>query len=157
MVEPQKRDSRRGRRGQGSSASGSSRTTGTGTGTTSATASGSKRLRDQGTDPPTTRDPPPPAAKYSPQSPLGYPTLAAASRAPVLHRQAPPGKIAIPAIKPPASSSSSKDQKKGRTSHACDACRKAKAGCSGEQPCGRCGTTGAACIYGDGKRDKDKK
>ncbi|CZT11075.1 uncharacterized protein RCO7_10158 [Rhynchosporium graminicola] len=71
---------------------------------------------------------------------------------------APPGKVAIPALK---SSSriheSSKAQKKGRTPHACDYCRKAKAGCTGGNPCARCLNANVACVYGDGKRDKDKK
>lgn len=51
----------------------------------------------------------------------------------------------------------SKGSKKGRTSHACDACRKAKAGCSGGQPCARCRTTRSTCVYGDGKRDRERK
>jgi hypothetical protein len=71
--------------------------------------------------------------------------------------QAPPGKVAIPALKTPLTADSSKSFKKGRTPHACEYCRKAKAGCTGEQPCSRCRTAGVSCIYGDGKRDKEKK
>jgi len=67
-------------------------------------------------------------------------------------------KVAIPALKPPSSAeASAKGGKKERTSHACDNCRKAKAGCTGEQPCQRCQNAHVPCIYGDGKRDKDKK
>lgn len=70
--------------------------------------------------------------------------------------RAPPGKVAIPYIKTQAPESS-RGSKKGRISHACDYCRKAKAGCSGEQPCSRCSSAGVSCFYGDGKRDKDRK
>ena len=70
---------------------------------------------------------------------------------------APPGKVAIPALKTPLTADSSKSFKKGRTPHACDYCRKAKAGCTGEQPCSRCRSVGVQCVYGDGKRDKEKK
>jgi hypothetical protein len=70
---------------------------------------------------------------------------------------APPGKVAIPALKTPLTADSSKSFKKGRTPHACDYCRKAKAGCTGEQPCSRCRGAGVQCVYGDGKRDKEKK
>jgi hypothetical protein len=69
----------------------------------------------------------------------------------------PPGKVAIPALKPTRSPDSSRYLKKGRTPHACDYCRKAKAGCSGGQPCVRCKAAQVACIYGDGKRDKERK
>lgn len=66
------------------------------------------------------------------------------------------GKVAIPALRA-NKAESSKSSKKGRTSHACDACRKAKAGCSGGQPCARCRTTRSQCVYGDGKRDRERK
>lgn len=76
----------------------------------------------------------------------------------VITSHPPPGKVAIPALRPPQSFESSvRGSKKGRTSHACDACRKAKAGCTGEQPCARCKNTGTACVYGDGKREHDRK
>ncbi|KAL2065211.1 hypothetical protein VTL71DRAFT_2880 [Oculimacula yallundae] len=71
--------------------------------------------------------------------------------------QAPPGKVAIPALKSTRISESSKAHKKGRTPHACDYCRKAKAGCTGGNPCARCLNANVLCVYGDGKRDKDKK
>jgi len=72
--------------------------------------------------------------------------------------QAPPGKVAIPALRSPQTADSmSKGYKKGRTPHACDNCRKAKAGCTGEQPCLRCRNSRVSCVYGDGKRDKEKK
>jgi len=72
--------------------------------------------------------------------------------------RAPPGKVAIPALRPPQSSEpSGKGSRKGRTSHACNHCRKAKAGCTGEQPCQRCRNANIPCVYGDGKRVKDRK
>jgi hypothetical protein len=72
--------------------------------------------------------------------------------------QPPPGKVAIPALKTPqAIDSSSQSSKRGRTSHACDHCRKAKAGCTGGQPCQRCRTSRVPCVYGDGKREKERK
>jgi len=72
-------------------------------------------------------------------------------------RQAPPGKVAIPALRNPRIIESSKALKKGRNPHACDYCRKAKAGCTGGNPCTRCLNANVPCVYGDGKRDKDKK
>jgi len=70
----------------------------------------------------------------------------------------PLGKVAIPSIRTPRPTQSARrESKKGRTSHACDACRKAKTGCSGGSPCTRCRGTGIPCIYGDGKRDKERK
>jgi hypothetical protein len=69
---------------------------------------------------------------------------------------APAGKVAIPALRTPLTDSS-KSLKKGRTAHACDTCRKAKAGCSGTRPCLRCKATRAECVYGDGKRDRERK
>jgi hypothetical protein len=71
--------------------------------------------------------------------------------------QVPPGKVAIPALRTPRIADSSKGFKKGRTPHACDHCRKAKAGCTGEQPCTRCRNAQVECVYGDGKRVKDRK
>ncbi|KUJ14533.1 uncharacterized protein LY89DRAFT_752603 [Mollisia scopiformis] len=70
---------------------------------------------------------------------------------------APPGKVAIPALRQPQVADSSQDHKKGRTSHACDHCRKAKAGCTGGQPCVRCKNANISCVYGDGKRDRERK
>jgi hypothetical protein len=71
--------------------------------------------------------------------------------------QAPPGKVAIPALKTAQTVDSPKTLKKGRTAHACDYCRKAKSGCTGEQPCIRCRNAQVECVYGDGKRDRDRK
>ncbi|TVY62795.1 putative transcriptional regulatory protein [Lachnellula suecica] len=71
---------------------------------------------------------------------------------------APPGKVAIPQLKVPKRAETSPAAfKKGRTSHACDNCRKAKSGCTGELPCLKCRNAGITCVYGDGKRDKDRK
>ena len=76
----------------------------------------------------------------------------------VITSQPPYGKVAIPALRPLQSLESSvRGIKKGRTSHACDACRKAKAGCTGGQPCSRCKNVGMVCVYGDGKREHDRK
>jgi hypothetical protein len=72
---------------------------------------------------------------------------------------APPlGKVAIPALRSTHSvESTSKSLKKGRTAHACNNCRKTKAGCTGETPCPRCRNAGIPCQYGDGKREAEKK
>lgn len=66
------------------------------------------------------------------------------------------GKVAIPALRT-SQTPESRSSRKGRTQHACDACRKAKAGCSGGNPCSRCKTMKSSCVYGDGKREKEKK
>lgn len=65
------------------------------------------------------------------------------------------GKVAIPPL--PNTGELSRRKKKGRISHACDHCRKAKAACTGEQPCARCRGAQVACVYGDGKRDMERK
>lgn len=71
---------------------------------------------------------------------------------------APPGKVAIPALRTPQyPEASSTTLKKGRTAHACNYCRKTKAGCTGEKPCQRCKNAGVTCTYGDGKREAEKK
>lgn len=70
---------------------------------------------------------------------------------------APAGKVAIPALRNSRIIESSKALKKGRNPHACDLCRKAKAGCTGGNPCTRCLNANVPCVLGDGKRDKDKK
>lgn len=70
----------------------------------------------------------------------------------------PAGKVAIPSLRPPQNSDSPvRGNRKGRTSHACDHCKKAKAACSGGQPCARCQNASVACVYGDGKREYDRK
>jgi hypothetical protein len=71
---------------------------------------------------------------------------------------APPGKVAIPALKTSRAINPTPNiTKKGRIAHACDNCRKAKSGCTGEMPCLKCKNAGLTCVYGDGKRDKDRK
>lgn len=71
---------------------------------------------------------------------------------------APLGKVAIPALKQSRrNETASTAFKRGRTAHACDNCRKSKAGCTGELPCLKCRNAGIHCVYGDGKRDKDRK
>ncbi|KAF4627281.1 hypothetical protein G7Y89_g10875 [Cudoniella acicularis] len=68
------------------------------------------------------------------------------------------GKIAIPKLRASKTTeSSSKSLKKGRIPHACDNCRKAKSSCTGEQPCLRCSSSRLPCVYGDNKRDKNRK
>ncbi len=70
----------------------------------------------------------------------------------------PPGKLLLPPLpKSRAEYTASSRTEKNRTSHACNNCRKAKAKCSGGQPCEKCRTEDKECIYGDGKRDKEKK
>ncbi|TVY13346.1 putative transcriptional regulatory protein [Lachnellula arida] len=70
----------------------------------------------------------------------------------------PLGKVAIPALKQSRrNESASTAFKRGRTAHACDNCRKSKSGCTGELPCLKCRNAGIHCVYGDGKRDKDRK
>jgi hypothetical protein len=74
------------------------------------------------------------------------------------HHFSPPGKIALPPLpKNLASYSSSSKGERFRTQHACNNCRKAKAKCSGEMPCDKCRNEEKECIYGDGKRDKERK
>jgi hypothetical protein len=104
------------------------------------------------------------------QLPSSQPSASIASRAafgPRLEQQqamsssgmaAPPGKVAIPVLRPTYSTeSTAKSLKKGRTAHACNNCRKSKAGCTGEMPCPRCKNAGIECEYGDGKREAEKK
>ncbi|TAQ89513.1 hypothetical protein B7494_g2172 [Chlorociboria aeruginascens] len=96
---------------------------------------------------------PPPQTSFSS---LGSRTMTGASSTTM--SGPPPGKVAIPALRSSqAAESSQKVNKRGRTSHACDYCRKSKAGCSGEHPCTRCNNAGVLCVYGDGKRDKERK
>ena len=71
---------------------------------------------------------------------------------------APLGKVPIPQLKQSRKhESASTAFKRGRTAHACDKCRKSKSGCTGELPCLKCRNAGFHCVYGDGKRDKDRK
>ncbi|TVY34220.1 putative transcriptional regulatory protein, partial [Lachnellula subtilissima] len=71
---------------------------------------------------------------------------------------APLGKVAISQLKQSRrNESASTAFKRGRTAHACDNCRKSKSGCTGELPCLKCRNAGFHCVYGDGKRDKDRK
>jgi len=70
----------------------------------------------------------------------------------------PPGKMLLPPLpKSRADHSASSRTDKNRTSHACEKCRKAKAKCSGSQPCEKCRAENKECIYGDKKRDKERK
>lgn len=47
---------------------------------------------------------------------------------------------------------------RGRVSRACENCRDQKVKCSGNRPvCDRCRNTGAACFYGDRKKEKTVK
>jgi hypothetical protein len=70
----------------------------------------------------------------------------------------PPGKMLLPPLpKSRVEYAALSRTVKNRTSHACDKCRKAKAKCSGGQPCEKCRMEDKECIYGDGKRDKERK
>lgn len=70
----------------------------------------------------------------------------------------PAGKMLLPPLpKSRTEYSASPRTDKSRTSHACNGCRKAKAKCSGGQPCEKCRTEDKECMYGDGKRDKERK
>ncbi len=72
--------------------------------------------------------------------------------------QLPLGKMLLPRLhQRNESGEKNKPAGKERTSHACDKCRKAKAKCSGGQPCEKCKSEGRECVYGDGKRDRVKK
>jgi hypothetical protein len=93
----------------------------------------------------------PSASRASPQKPNDRTEFQSAGQS------APPGKVAIPSLPPRHSGESSRSSKKGRIQRACDFCRKAKAGCSGAIPCSRCKNAGVECVYGDGKRDTDRK
>lgn len=74
------------------------------------------------------------------------------------HSALPPrGKVAIPALRAVHPPDSPQGSKKGRTTHACDYCRRAKAACTGGQPCVRCNNANVPCVYGDGKRDRERK
>ncbi|EPE24930.1 Zn2/Cys6 DNA-binding protein [Glarea lozoyensis ATCC 20868] len=92
------------------------------------------------------------ASAFSVGNPTGQRAVSNSGLAP------PPGKIAIPPLRSTYSSeSTAKTVKKGRTAHACNNCRKTKAGCTGETPCPRCRNAGIVCQYGDGKREAEKK
>lgn len=51
----------------------------------------------------------------------------------------------------------SRMSERNRTTHACEACRKAKAKCTSGQPCQKCKNEGKECVYGDGKREQERK
>ena len=63
-------------------------------------------------------------------------------------------KVAIPR----ASNLSEQSNVNRRVSHACESCREQKTKCSGDRPiCQRCQDLGLTCLYGDRKRDREKK
>jgi hypothetical protein len=68
----------------------------------------------------------------------------------------PPGKMRLTPLPKHYAVASSKTER-NRTARACDRCRKAKTKCSGGQPCEKCKIEGRGCVYGTGKRDKDRK
>jgi hypothetical protein len=104
------------------------------------------------------RPPPPSSSGTEPRSSIATSDIQSVQPINVITPHPPPGKVAIPALRSPQyTEPSAKGSKKGRTSHACDYCRKAKAGCTGEQPCARCMNAHVACVYGDGKRENDRK
>jgi hypothetical protein len=70
----------------------------------------------------------------------------------------PAGKLLLPPLPRSQGAKEVKNRKdKHRTAHACEKCRKAKAKCSGGVPCAKCRNEGKICVYGDGKRDKERK
>jgi len=46
---------------------------------------------------------------------------------------------------------------KNRIPHACNRCRLLRTRCSGVTPCDKCAKDDAVCVFGDRKREKDKK
>jgi hypothetical protein len=68
----------------------------------------------------------------------------------------PSGKLLLPRLQRRDSVVSGKVEKQ-RTAHACERCRKTKAKCSGGQPCEKCKAEDRECIYGHGKREKEKR
>lgn len=70
----------------------------------------------------------------------------------VTGEQAVNAKVAIPRLDLPVATPN------GRVSRACHNCRKQKNKCSGHQPsCLRCQETNVACVYVDGKRERNAK
>ncbi|RDL31506.1 uncharacterized protein BP5553_09715 [Venustampulla echinocandica] len=96
------------------------------------------------------------ASTHSPQS-WQHMSSSSSSHQQAQQPQPPPGKVAIPALRSPWGTDPwNKGPKKIKTPHACDNCRKAKAGCTGELPCLRCKNTHVPCVYNEGKRDRDR-
>lgn len=72
-------------------------------------------------------------------------------------QQPPVGKMLLPPLQGShAARPGNKSLEKSRTSHACDKCRRAKAKCSGGYPCDKCKNEGKDCVYGAGKRDRER-
>lgn len=99
---------------------------------------------------------------YSAAAPSSDQTLANPMRSPVTQdpsmvgQQNAEGKMLLMPL-PRRIATTSRISERNRTTHACDLCRKAKAKCTGGQPCQKCNNEGKECIYGDGKRDKERK
>lgn len=87
------------------------------------------------------------------------PTMAGESMPPAQRQVGipPAGKMLLPPLHRNFPPSTTSKGEKSRTSHACERCRKSKSKCSGTQPCEKCRNERKECIYGDGKRDKEKK
>ena len=98
-----------------------------------------------------------PQTKIDPESELPQPLSLLTQQGPALGLP-PSGKMLLPPLpKSRADYAASSRTEKNRTIHACDKCRKAKAKCCGGQPCEKCRTKDKECIYGDGKRDRERK
>ncbi|KIW11023.1 hypothetical protein PV08_10322 [Exophiala spinifera] len=73
---------------------------------------------------------------------------------PVIPKGEPPYSGPAPLRQPDRPGSSAN---KSRTSHACDRCRVMRTKCSGGDRCTKCVKDNAGCVYGDRKRERNKK
>ncbi|KAK4940189.1 hypothetical protein LTR10_019617 [Elasticomyces elasticus] len=76
------------------------------------------------------------------------------SNRPVLAKGEPPSQHQSP---PGQHSRGSSSAGKERTTHACDRCRIMRTKCSGGNRCTKCIKDNATCVYGDRKRERNKK
>ncbi|KAI1625564.1 hypothetical protein EDD37DRAFT_309214 [Exophiala viscosa] len=76
------------------------------------------------------------------------------SNRPVLAKGEPPSQRQTP---PGRHSRGSSSAGKERTTHACDRCRIMRTKCSGGDRCTKCVKDNAPCLYGDRKRERNKK
>jgi len=60
-------------------------------------------------------------------------------------------------LHPLSSSTPTRAPAKHRASHACDRCRLLRTKCSGDDPCHKCRKDEAICLFGDRKRERNKK
>ncbi|KAI9800750.1 MAG: hypothetical protein M1833_003167 [Piccolia ochrophora] len=103
---------------------------------------------------------PPPPNPHHQLSAFSPSSSRASSASPYQPR--PPGRVLIPRMKREEGSAVAsgrlEDLEKHRVSHACESCRIRKTKCTGENPaCAHCKKHGLDCVYGDRKREKDKR